>query len=80
MAQGVCPQGHNCIADTPCHAWNNGLPTPNVSIQKASLLPQIYYTRFGLARIKKFVFICKGSNVLMKYCFGPKIIPTFDCL
>ena len=34
VAEGVCPQGQQCIADTPCFAINNGLPTPKVRAKK----------------------------------------------
>ena len=34
VAEGVCPQGQQCIADTPCFAINNGLPTPKVRAEE----------------------------------------------
>ena len=48
VAEGVCPQGQQCIADTPCFAINNGLPTPKVRALYVSHLYTSYYNHMAI--------------------------------
>lgn len=51
-AMGVCPSGMKCIADTPCWAVNNGMPTP-----KPTPLP----TKLSFPPVK-------GDDPTKRYC------------
>ena len=72
-ALGICPSGMRCIADTPCWALNNGMPTRKVSTSRD-------YSFVGYGTHTSFlVFVERCSFFQLVFCIhmqcGPSQLP-----